>query len=134
MKMSLIMKKEEWNYGSYGCIKTELCLQRMLQRFPEAVQLFKSASPFYFQSQRGRKHLLFSFPLSSNLNCKYCGVTLSLFEEGNAIPLSVECGRFMKKKRVVVWIITAQDLIVSSFYNALPCLTCLLYKHLGSWL
>lgn len=40
----------------------------------------------------------------------------------------------MKKNRVAKWIITALDLTFSSFYNALPCLTCLLCKHLDSGL
>lgn len=40
----------------------------------------------------------------------------------------------MKKERVAQWIIAALDLIFSSFYNVLPCLTCLLYKHLYPWL
>lgn len=109
-------------------------IENAFYRFPRAVQLFKSASPFYFQSQSRKKHILFSFSLSRNPNYKYCWVTLSLFEEGNAIPLLVECRRFMKKKGVEKWIITALDLIFSSFYNVLPCLTCLLYKHLYSWL
>lgn len=109
-------------------------MENAFYRFPRAVQLFKSASPFYFQSQSGKKHLLFSFSLSRNPNYKYCWVTLPLFEEGNAISLLGECRRFVKKKRVGKQIITALDLIFSSFYNVLPCLTCLLYKHLYSWL
>lgn len=40
----------------------------------------------------------------------------------------------MKKRKVEKWIITALYLVFSSFCSVLPCLTCLLDKHLYSWL
>lgn len=134
MQMSLLMQKGDWNYSSYGCLETELFLQRMLSTGSLGLcSSLNQQAPFIF-NHKVEKRTFFSFSLSRNPNYKYCWVTLSLFEEGNAIPLWVECRRFMKKKRVEKWIIAALDLIFSSFYNVLPCLTCLLYKHLYSWL
>lgn len=108
-------------------------MENAFYRFPRAVQLFKSASPFYFQSQSGKKHLLFSFSLSRNPNSVVESSYLPLKREMPSLCwLNVE--DLWRKKGVGKWIITALDLIFSSFYNVLPCLTCLLYKYLYSWL